>query len=159
MAKGSLPQQAPLVQEGALKLYGEDKALGTTLDAAIAAHLKKVHAGDYVAITQYFLETPEAEALVQQLRLAVRAKTGAAATTGYGPRFLHSTGQLHKGGGNNGVFLQLTSRRRQGCGDSTRAIRIQRAETGAVAGRSGIVDEARTARAAGRAWVRTCWPD
>jgi hypothetical protein len=109
VATGSLPQQTPVVQEGALKLYGEDKALGTTLDTAIAAHLKKVHAGDYVAITQYFLETPEAEALVQQLRLAVRAKTGAAATTGYGPRFLHSTGQLHKGGGNNGVFLQLTS--------------------------------------------------
>jgi glucose-6-phosphate isomerase len=109
VAKGSLPQQTPPVQEGALKLYGEDNTLGTTLDAAIAAHLKKVHPGDYVAITQYFLETPEAEALVQQLRLAVRAKTGAAATTGYGPRFLHSTGQLHKGGGTNGVFLQLTS--------------------------------------------------
>lgn len=109
VAKGSLPQQTPVVQEGAIRLFSEDKALGTTLDSAIAAHLKKVHAADYVAITQYFLETPEAEALVQQLRLAVRAKTGAATTTGYGPRFLHSTGQLHKGGGNNGVFLQLTS--------------------------------------------------
>lgn len=109
VSKGALPQQAPLVQEGALKLYSEDKSLGTTLDAALAAHLKKVHAGDYVAITQYFLETPEADALVQKLRLAVRAKTSAATTTGYGPRFLHSTGQLHKGGGNNGVFLQLTA--------------------------------------------------
>jgi glucose-6-phosphate isomerase len=109
VSKGALPQQTPVVEDGALKLYGEDKALGTTLDAAIAAHLKKVHAGDYVAITQYFLETPEIEALVQQLRLAVRARTGAAVTTGYGPRFLHSTGQLHKGGANNGVFLQLTS--------------------------------------------------
>lgn len=109
VAQGSLPQQTPVVQEGALRLYGEDKTLGTTLNAAIAAHLNKVQAGDYVAITQYFLETPEAEALIQQLRLAVRAKTGAAATTGYGPRFLHSTGQLHKGGANSGVFLQLTS--------------------------------------------------
>jgi glucose-6-phosphate isomerase len=109
VSKGALPQQTPVVTDGALKLYGEDKALGATLDAAIAAHLKKVHAGDYVAITQYFVETPEVEALVQQLRLAVRAKTHAAATTGYGPRFLHSTGQLHKGGGNNGVFIQLTS--------------------------------------------------
>jgi glucose-6-phosphate isomerase len=109
VSKGALPQQTPVVQDGALKLYSEDKGLGTTLDSAIAAHLKKVHAGDYVAITQYFIETPEVESLVQQLRLAVRAKTGAAATTGYGPRFLHSTGQLHKGGGNNGVFLQLTS--------------------------------------------------
>jgi glucose-6-phosphate isomerase len=109
VAKGALPEQSPVVEDGALKLYSEDKSLGTTLDAAIAAHLKKVHAGDYVAITQYFLETPEVEALVQQLRLAVRAKTRAAATTGYGPRFLHSTGQLHKGGGNNGVFVQLTA--------------------------------------------------
>jgi transaldolase / glucose-6-phosphate isomerase len=109
VAKGSLPQQTPLVQEGAVKLFTEDQALGKTLDAAIAAHLKEVHPGDYVAITQYFLETPEADALVQQLRLAVRAKTRVATTTGYGPRFLHSTGQLHKGGGNNGVFLQLTS--------------------------------------------------
>jgi glucose-6-phosphate isomerase len=109
VSKGSLPQQTPVVQQGALKVFGEDKALGNTFDAVIAAHLKKVRAGDYVAITQYFLETPEAEALVQQLRLAVRAKTGAAATTGYGPRFLHSTGQLHKGGGNHGVFLQLTA--------------------------------------------------
>jgi glucose-6-phosphate isomerase len=109
VAKGALPQQAPVVEEGALKLYGEDQSLASTLDSAIAAHLGKVHAGDYVAITQYFVETPEAEALVQQLRLAVRNRTGAAVTTGYGPRFLHSTGQLHKGGGNNGVFLQLTS--------------------------------------------------
>jgi len=109
IAKGALPQQTPVATNGMLKLYGEDKTLGSTLDAAIAAHLRKVHAGDYVAITQYFLETPEVESLVQQLRLAVRAKTHAATTTGYGPRFLHSTGQLHKGGGNNGVFLQLTA--------------------------------------------------
>jgi len=109
VSNGALPLQAPLVGDGPLKLYSEDHALGSTLDAAIAAHLHKVHAGDYVAITQYFLETPEVEALVQQLRLAVRAKTHAATTTGYGPRFLHSTGQLHKGGGNNGVFIQLTS--------------------------------------------------
>jgi transaldolase / glucose-6-phosphate isomerase len=109
VSKGALPQQTPVVKEGALKLYGQDPTLGTTLDSAIAAHLGKIHAGDYVAITQYFMEIPEVESLVQELRLAVRAKTGAAATTGYGPRFLHSTGQLHKGGGNNGVFLQLTS--------------------------------------------------
>jgi glucose-6-phosphate isomerase len=109
VSKGALPQAAPLVEDGALKLYGEDRSLGSTLDAAIAAHLRKVQAGDYVAITQYFAETPEAEALVQQLRLAIRAKTRAAVTTGYGPRFLHSTGQLHKGGANSGVFLQLTA--------------------------------------------------
>ncbi len=120
---GTLPEPAPLASEGALKLYSEDRSLqpqqakdglagdpgGTKLDAAISAHLAKVGEGDYVAITQYFLETDEVEALVQRLRLAVRAKTRAAVTTGYGPRFLHSTGQLHKGGANSGVFLQLTA--------------------------------------------------
>ncbi len=108
----ALPEPAPLAAEGALKLYSADHSLvaqGTKLDAALAAHLARVSEGDYVAITQYFVETPEAEALVQQLRLAVRARTRAAVTTGYGPRFLHSTGQLHKGGANNGVFLQLTA--------------------------------------------------
>jgi len=109
VAKGSLPEAAPLATSGALKLYSNNRSLGTDFDAAIAAHLHHVHPGDYVAITQYFAETPEAESLVQQLRLAIRAKTKAAVTTGYGPRFLHSTGQLHKGGANNGVFLQLTA--------------------------------------------------
>ena len=109
VASGALPEPAPLVSEGALKIYSEDRSLGSQLDAAIAAHLAKVSEGDYVAITQYFLQTDEVEALVQQLRLAVRARTRAAVTTGYGPRFLHSTGQLHKGGANNGVFLQLTA--------------------------------------------------
>jgi len=123
VANGALPQPSPLVSEGSLRLYSKERALqpqqtkdgiaggpvGSTLDAALAAHLGQVREGDYVAITQYFLETPEAEALVQQLRLAVRARTGAAVTTGYGPRFLHSTGQLHKGGPNSGVFLQLTA--------------------------------------------------
>jgi glucose-6-phosphate isomerase len=109
VAHGKLPEQKPLVSEGALHLYSDNSALGGSLDSAMAAHLKSVHAGDYFAITQYFVETAEAELLVQQLRLAVRAKTHAAVTTGYGPRFLHSTGQLHKGGANNGVFLQLTA--------------------------------------------------
>jgi hypothetical protein len=109
VAKGALSPQTELVEESGLRLYSEDQQLGTTLDSAIAAHLGKVHGGDYVAITQYFAETPEAEALVQKLRLAARARTGAATTTGYGPRFLHSTGQLHKGGPNSGVFIQLTA--------------------------------------------------
>jgi len=112
-ANGALPQQAPLVTDGALRLYSDDGSLASspqaTLNSVLASHLARVQTGDYVAITQYFLETPEAESLVQQLRLALRARTRTAVTTGYGPRFLHSTGQLHKGGGNNGVFLQLTA--------------------------------------------------
>jgi transaldolase/glucose-6-phosphate isomerase len=76
--------------------------------AAIAALLGKVKAGDYVAITQYFAETEGRDAQLQQVRRAISSGRGVAVTTGYGPRFLHSTGQLHKGGADNGVFLQLT---------------------------------------------------
>jgi glucose-6-phosphate isomerase len=76
-------------------------------EAAIVAHLARVHKHDYFAITQYIEETPEIEALIQQIRIGVRDKACVATTTGYGPRFLHSTGQLHKGGPDSGVFLQL----------------------------------------------------
>jgi glucose-6-phosphate isomerase len=109
VADGKLPESVPWVSAErrtvAVKMQGNSDRLET----AVAELLKSVHPGDYFAITQYFEETPQFEALVQQLRLAVRAKTKAATTTGYGPRFLHSTGQLHKGGANNGVFLQLNS--------------------------------------------------
>jgi hypothetical protein len=57
----------------------------------------------------YIQRTEEHDRLLTRLRLAVRATTHAATTVGYGPRFLHSTGQLHKGGPATGVFLQITA--------------------------------------------------
>jgi len=75
---------------------------------AIAALISKVKAGDYVAFTEYFAESPERDKLIADLRKLVGEEAQVATTTGYGPRFLHSTGQLHKGGGDGGVFLQLT---------------------------------------------------
>jgi hypothetical protein len=74
----------------------------------IGALLGKVKAGDYVAFTEYFAESPERDRLIAEIRSLVGKELSVATTTGYGPRFLHSTGQLHKGGGDNGVFLQLT---------------------------------------------------
>ena len=65
--------------------------------------------GDYIAICAYLHRTPERHERLQRLRLACRAATRLATTLGYGPRFLHSTGQLHKGGPNSGIFLQLTA--------------------------------------------------
>ncbi|MEO8213129.1 MAG: hypothetical protein ABI560_08050 [Myxococcales bacterium] len=76
---------------------------------AIRGHVLGAAAGDYVAFCAYFLRGPGRDQLFQELRVATRRKTRAATTLGYGPRFLHSTGQLHKGGANNGVFLQLTA--------------------------------------------------
>jgi transaldolase/glucose-6-phosphate isomerase len=85
-----------------------------SIDAdAIAALLSTVKAGDYVALTQYFGETIDRNQLLGEIRELIARELGVATTSGYGPRFLHSTGQLHKGGGNNGVFLQLTG----GAGD------------------------------------------
>ncbi len=93
---GNLPDEAR-----ALRL---DEAKTT---AAVRKLLKTVKRGDYVAVTAYLARTPRREKLLRELQAALRDATGAATTVGYGPRFLHSTGQLHKGGANNGVFLQL----------------------------------------------------
>lgn len=75
---------------------------------AIASALAKVKPGDYVALTEYFAETPNRDKTIAAIREAIGRELRVATTTGYGPRFLHSTGQLHKGGADNGVFLQLT---------------------------------------------------
>jgi transaldolase / glucose-6-phosphate isomerase len=76
--------------------------------AALSRLLTSIEPGDYFAITAYLAETPETEAALQQIRLKVRDGKRVATTVGFGPRFLHSTGQLHKGGPADGVFLQIT---------------------------------------------------
>jgi transaldolase/glucose-6-phosphate isomerase len=73
----------------------------------LGALLKEVGEGDYVAILAYLDRTSETEDAIGRVRLAVRDRYRVATTTGFGPRFQHSTGQLHKGGANNGVFIQV----------------------------------------------------
>ena len=65
--------------------------------------------GDYLAIMAYVRQTPEVDKALDALRRKVTERHGIATTMGYGPRFLHSTGQLHKGGPGSGLFLQLTA--------------------------------------------------
>jgi glucose-6-phosphate isomerase len=77
--------------------------------AAAAAMLAMAQSGEYFAVLAYMQRTRERHARLQRLRLVVRDELRLATTLGYGPRFLHSTGQLHKGGANSGVFLQLTA--------------------------------------------------
>jgi len=79
----------------------DDEALGTLLLDAEPPH--------YVAVMGYLAPSPAVDEAVAELRTAIRDKTGAAVTFGYGPRFLHSTGQLHKGGPPIGRFLQLVN--------------------------------------------------
>ena len=74
--------------------------------------LKQVGEGDYVAILAYLDRTSETEDAIERVRVAIRDHYRVATTTGFGPRFLHSTGQLHKGGANNGVFIQVVDAER-----------------------------------------------
>ncbi|MGH9941333.1 MAG: bifunctional transaldolase/phosoglucose isomerase [Pyrinomonadaceae bacterium] len=110
---GKLMEQSVLVKDDKLTIYADDQTrselASDSAAEAIKAHLARVKPGDYVALLNYIEETPEHEATIQHIRGHLRDATKCATTTGYGPRFLHSTGQLHKGGSADGVFIQVTA--------------------------------------------------
>jgi transaldolase/glucose-6-phosphate isomerase len=116
-ARGVLPEESYLIRDQGLGLIADgdnaralESATGPqSLEATMAAHLARVHPGDYFAINAYVEMNEPNETLLQEIRHEVRDRRRAATTLGFGPRFLHSTGQLHKGGPNSGVFLQITS--------------------------------------------------
>jgi transaldolase/glucose-6-phosphate isomerase len=103
--EGSLPKEKPELQEGPLAYYGGGNAADS--NKFLRAFLDKAEPGDYIALQAYITENGKAERLLQELRLSLRDGSGLATTAGYGPRFLHSTGQYHKGGPNKGLFIQL----------------------------------------------------
>jgi transaldolase/glucose-6-phosphate isomerase len=111
---GSLPQEEPFFAEGQFKLFadprnaGELKPRATSLEAALKAHFARIGAGDYAALLAYIQRNPAHIEAMQSLRTKIRDRTKAATCVGFGPRFLHSTGQAYKGGPNSGVFLQIT---------------------------------------------------
>lgn len=112
--QGKLPEQSLAVESQGLKVLATPETISQiggspALDQFVAAHLRRAQAGDYVALLAYIQETSEHEELLQAIRLHLRNALRVATTTGYGPRFLHSTGQLHKGGDDHGVFIQLTA--------------------------------------------------
>jgi transaldolase / glucose-6-phosphate isomerase len=112
----SLPAEKPILEDGGIKLFTDPKnaeALASTakeksLAGYLKAHLGRSSEGDYFALLAYVQMTTEHEARLQELRLAVRDRKHVATCLGFGPRFLHSTGQAYKGGPNSGVFLQIT---------------------------------------------------
>jgi transaldolase/glucose-6-phosphate isomerase len=115
--KGSLPPESPILQEAGVKLFTDAKnaaalkqAVGgdATLVGYLRAHLNRLHAGDYFAVLGYIQRNDAHESQLQSIRHAVRGKKRVATCLGFGPRFLHSTGQAYKGGPNSGVFLQIT---------------------------------------------------
>ena len=111
---GRLPEESPAITDGDVRLYADDAnrqalAGASSLAHMVAAHLSRVRPGDYVAINAYLERTPVVHETFQRIRTIIRDAKRVATTLGYGPRFLHSTGQLHKGGPNSGVFLQVTA--------------------------------------------------
>jgi len=104
---GGLPEETAAVRDGALQVYGD--VSGSSAAAALAEHLGSARPGDYIALMAYVTPDDNNQRALQQLRIAIRDSRRLATTLGFGPRFLHSTGQLHKGGPNTGVFIQITA--------------------------------------------------
>jgi hypothetical protein len=114
---GSLPAEEPVVEDDGLKLFTDEKNAADLARAAggdkslagyLKAHLGRIGTGDYFAVLGYIQMNAEHEKNLQAIRHAVRDKKHVATCLGFGPRFLHSTGQAYKGGPNSGVFLQVT---------------------------------------------------
>ncbi|MCY4466969.1 MAG: bifunctional transaldolase/phosoglucose isomerase [Chloroflexi bacterium] len=119
---GSLPQSDPIMTRESLQLFANEDTLGPLRELCrqhgfdgsdvvqvIGAQMAGTKAGDYFALLVYFTPSDEEARVLEQVRRRLRHVTKRAVTIGYGPRYLHSTGQYHKGGGDNGVFWQLTA--------------------------------------------------
>jgi len=112
-ANGKLPAEAPFFAVNGIKLFADEKnaaALknGGKLADVLRAHLSRIGPGDYFAVLGYISMNPQNERALQGIRHQVRDAKKVATCLGFGPRFLHSTGQAYKGGPNTGVFLQIT---------------------------------------------------
>ena len=110
---GSLPAESPFFAAKEGKLFADPKNAGVlsggkSQGEVLRAHLSRLGTGDYFAVLGYIPMNAENQAALQTIRTAVRDSKKVATCLGFGPRFLHSTGQAYKGGPNSGVFLQIT---------------------------------------------------
>jgi transaldolase/glucose-6-phosphate isomerase len=114
---GAFPPEAPILIEQGVQLFTDERNAAElqqiagsdrSLAGYLCAHLARISSGDYFALLAYIEMNAAHERSLQQIRHAVRDARRVATCLGFGPRFLHSTGQAYKGGPNTGVFLQLT---------------------------------------------------
>jgi transaldolase/glucose-6-phosphate isomerase len=113
---GGLPHETPLFEAEGIRLFADlrnEAALESTVREPtfagwIAAHLARAGEGDYVALLAYIARDARHAARLKDMRTLIRDRLHVATCVGFGPRFLHSTGQAYKGGPNSGVFLQIT---------------------------------------------------
>ncbi len=103
---GALPRQTPALQAAGISVYGAVES--ETPDAALTEFISQANPGDYIALQAFLQPSESTTALLQELRSMLRQRTRLAGSLGYGPRYLHSTGQLHKGDGGNGLFIQFS---------------------------------------------------
>jgi transaldolase/glucose-6-phosphate isomerase len=114
---GALPEEVPFCKSDEAQLFTSKNyaaKLGSTTDersfaAMLNAHLGQIKANDYFALLAYVEMSEQNERVLQAIRTKILERNRVATCLGFGPRFLHSTGQAYKGGSNNGVFLQITS--------------------------------------------------
>ena len=104
--KKKMPEQKPALATAQGEIFGHIN--GATFAEALTNFLKQTSVGDYVCLQIYLSPSPEIDAAITLLRKALLKKYSLPITFGYGPRYLHSTGQLHKGDSGNGLFIQLT---------------------------------------------------
>jgi len=107
-----LPDGKPLWEDGSFALYGSlppGATVGKSLEEVLKLFGALINTGDYIALNAYLTRNETNHAALQDLRTILMKYHGNATTLGFGPRFLHSTGQLHKGGDNRGVFFMITA--------------------------------------------------
>ena len=116
--EGKLPAEKPFFESDGIKLFTDEKNVAALNEAVgaekslanyLKAHLDRIEKDDYFALLAYLEMSAENENLLQAMRLRVLHEKHVATCFGFGPRFLHSTGQAYKGGANDGVFLQVTA--------------------------------------------------
>lgn len=108
--EGRLPIESPDWENAGVQAWWSNVAgkPAATIGDLIANFIAEAKARDYIAINAYLPRNEQTRAVLQELRRKILERSGCATTLGFGPRFLHSTGQLHKGGANNGLFIQIT---------------------------------------------------
>jgi len=114
---GGPPAAEPIAHSDGLALYADPRngdalrqsASGSAVEAVLAAHFRRAHDGDYIGLLAYLDRSPKHIAALQEVRSFIRDRKHLATVLGFGPRYLHSTGQAYKGGPNTGVFLEITA--------------------------------------------------
>ncbi|GGC54401.1 bifunctional transaldolase/phosoglucose isomerase [Chelatococcus reniformis] len=146
---GHLPQETPTAITGPISVFSSEAdreqfdlaAEAGGLAEVLRAHLGRAKAGDYVAILAYVARNPAHHEVLQKARKAVLVERRVATCLGFGPRFLHSTGQAYKGGPNSGVFVQITADAAHDIAIPGRSLSFGQVEAAQAAGDLGVLAE------------------